>query len=238
MNLNSSDSSSTELIKMPSQELAALPELTPLDKMIAVGIKQLSVRDGKLPSTETLAEFLGLEASDIAGAFSKESFQAMTSQLGIPMESDRDSPNPRKVLTPIQVMVADAVLNPMDKRSIRQKLGEFGIKPATWQGWMTHNRPFIDYVNKKAGDDIGKIDYITNVKLTEMVADGDITAIKLVKELNGQLDKRLQIDFNINLFVVKLVEIIQIHVSSPEERNAIATAVEALAVEFIPKGMK
>lgn len=233
-----SEASSTELVKMAPDKLAELDELTQVDRMIAVGINQLSVQNGKLPEPEQLAEFLGLTVGDIQASFAKPSVQALTANMGVPMQFDRDTPNHRKVLTPIQVMVANAVLNHMDKRTVRQKLKEFEIKPSTWQGWMTHNKAFIDYINKKAGDDFAKLDYLTNVKITELIEDGDLAAIKLAKELSGQLTNKVQIDLNINLFLVKLVEVIQTHVSNPDERDAIATAVEALAIEFVPKGMK
>ena len=229
---------SDELLRATPTELADQDELTKDDKQIAASIQQYSIIHDKLPNVDELSDYTGYTVEVIYATMAKPNFEMILSQLGMDTFHPKShGVNPRKVLTPIQVMAANSVLNFHDKRTLRQKLGDFGIKTSTWNGWMDTNWALQEYVQKKAGGDLMKLDYITNVKLAEAVGEGDMIAIKLVKELTGKHTPRIQVDLNVGLLLTRLVEIIQVRVEDPSLRAIIANDVRELGKELMPGGV-
>lgn len=204
-------------------------------KKVLAALQQIWFNTNKIPTIAQLCLYTTVSAAEVEQCFTNNTFLLAASQAGIPV-SDSENDNPHVALSLIQIQVANALLNHMDKRSVRQKLSEFGIKAATLKGWMAHT-PFKNYINNRAGSDLLSLDWLSNTKLTELVEEGDLAAIKLAKELTGKLTQKVQVDVNLNLFLIRLVDIITARVEDPTLRELIAIDVESLALEFMPKGM-
>lgn len=226
---------SLPLHRVSSVDLNTLEPLTANDKRVLASLQQLWFNHNRVPSYEQLSDYTKLPVEDIKTSFNKNAFLLSATQAGIPV-SDEENLNPHVALSLVQVQVANALLNHMDRRTIRQKLAEFNVKSVTLKGWMAH-KPFKDYINNRAGSDLTNLDWLTNTKLTELVEEGDLAAIKLAKELVGKLTQKVQVDVNLNLFLIRLVDIISARVSDPIIRELIAEDVEKLAMDFMPKGM-
>lgn len=136
--------------------------------------------------------------------------------------------NHTEILTREQLIVANMVLNIADKRSIREKLKDVGIKPAAYQAWM-NDPTFVGYVRRRAEQLFNTADSKARLALVEGIEAGDFQSTKLYLEMRGLYNPRVDINLNVEQVLVRVVDIIARHVDDAVVLEAIATEIEGLA---------
>lgn|SRR5512138_234240 len=133
---------------------------------------------------------------------------------GIPFEQHTQSE-----LTGQQQAAALTVANFVDKRSVKDKLDELGILPATYYAWL--NDPnYRNFVQSLADRNLDNVDPIAKTEFVKKVQDGEAWAIKFYMENTGVLKNNDTPQSEI--IIMKLIEIMQKHIKNPVLLNAIA----------------
>lgn len=136
-------------------------------------------------------------------------------------------------LDPLQVVVANMILNTTDRRSERKKLEEAGVSPQRYAAWK--NQPeFKEYLKKRAQSVFGDLDVAAHMSMSRMIADDNVQAVKLFYEMTGLYTPKSEVNVkvNVNLILVKIVEVIARHVE-PEVAIKIADAIEVETRELM-----
>lgn len=134
---------------------------------------------------------------------------------------------PDDMISPKQSLVASLVLNPQDKRTIREKLKQIGVKASEYNGWMNDDN-FVKYMRDKAKAIFDAADSAAFIGFTKLLENADKESIKLYFEMKGIYNPKLSVDINIQGLVIQLVEIVTKHVQDPDTLVAIANEVDRL----------
>jgi hypothetical protein len=153
-----------------------------------------------------------------------------------------------RALSPIQLLVANSILDLIDQRSYKKKLQDFGISTQTYQRWL-RDKNFVTYLNTMSENLLGDAQYEASLALRDKVAAGDLSAIKFYMEYTGRHDVRPESNgttVNINNggepkdikgLLVKVLEIVTEECDGPTafriaERMKEATAIHAMAMDL------
>lgn len=153
-------------------------------------------------------------ATIIAKILASDEFTDAAVARGIPWDNFNG-------LTAEQMLVAQIVTNPTDKRPLRAKLKSAGVTYAQYRAWM-HQPVFSQYMNRITEGML--VDHIPdfNTVLTNKALSGDINALKYVNELSGRHDPNRQQVLDLQAIVQNLLEIIQRNVTDPATFQRIA----------------
>lgn len=187
------------------------------------------------PSQEEIEEGLVISQTEIAFHFESEAVLKHITARGIDPTQTKD-PNTTKAkskrrgqlgrLTDIQLATASLVLNPSDRRSLKEKLDALGVSPATYNGWKK-NKVFMDYLSKQGEQLFGENMPEVHNALTTRATQGDIRATKLLYEVTGRW-RGVQQDNqgDVKMLLIALIEILQKHVKDPVVLQAIAADIQ------------
>lgn len=138
------------------------------------------------------------------------------------------------ILEPMQLVVANAMLDLVDTRSQKKKLQDLGISTAKFNIWIKDPK-FQAYLKKRAEDMLGENQHEAHLSLLDKVRMGDIKALELYYEMTGQYTRASAsgnggsnqvIEFN-NL-LVKILEIINDEVDDADTAMKIAERFKSL----------
>jgi hypothetical protein len=144
----------------------------------------------------------------------------------------RAVPNPlvepveTKGLTAQQILVANMVLNSMDKKSMREKLKTVGVSSQTYYAWM-NNPNFANYIQARSERMFTQSEWQIRQALVETAADGDVSAIKLYMEMIGKYVPRMEHSVNLEGLLSQVVEIVSYFLEK-EQMLEFANMVEIL----------
>jgi hypothetical protein len=122
-------------------------------------------------------------------------------------------------ITDQQQAAALTVANFTDKRPIAEKLDQLGILPATYYAWL-NDPAYRNLVQTMADQNMTNVDPIAKTEFVKKVQDGDWNAIKLYMEQTGTLKNNETPQSEI--IIMKLIEILQIHIQDANVLGAIA----------------
>lgn len=178
---------------------------------------------GNLPSEQFTADSLGLTLERVQKARSFDRFTASLTKRGVLIDKEAES-----VLTPTQILAANMVLNVFDNTSIRQNLELLGVTTAQFSAWQ-RDPVFQAYLKKRGELLYENSEFLAYKSLIQAVQRGDMKAIQLFFEMKGIYNPKLEITFNVNQVLTKVVEVISRHVDSPEIIEIIAKEIEEVA---------
>lgn len=213
-----------------SSTITKLPELTTRDELkISAAIQQLFWSEGSIPSVEKVTETLNgaYPVELVQDYFSSQDFQDKLERLGLKEDSVSG------LLTPEQLLVANAELNFLDRRSIRQKLDEINkatgldIKTSRYQAW-TRDPVYRNYVASRVEDLFKNVDVEAYKTLIKAVQGGDLKAVEMLFTMKGKYSKTINVNLNVEQVLVKVIEIVARHVDDPEVLENIAGEIEVL----------
>lgn len=213
-----------------SSTITKLPELSSRDSLkISAAIQQLFWTEGSLPSIQKVAESLNgaYPVEAVEEFFNSQDFQSKLERLGIKEDSARG------LLTPEQLLVANAELNFLDRRSIRTKLDEINkatgleITTSRYQAW-TRDPAYRNYVASRVEDLFKNVDVDAYKALIKAIQGGDLKAVEMLFTMKGKYSKTININLNVEQILVRVVEIIARHVEDQEVLEAIAGEIEIL----------
>lgn len=122
-------------------------------------------------------------------------------------------------LGPVQLLVANALLDVADTRSIKKKLQDNGVSLAKYQSWLRDEK-FNSYLKTRAEQLLGSHQHEARLALMDRVSRGDVKAIQFYLELTGEYvpdrGNNSAAQFaDIQGLLVKVVEIISDEVDDP-----------------------
>lgn len=132
-----------------------------------------------------------------------------------------------KLLTPMQLIVANTILDTIDTRSEKKKLQDLRVSTATYQSWCA-DPVFRDYIVARAEKLLGPAQADAHLALVDQVKAGNLAAIKYYNDLVGRFTQdsggvnvnvgtnASKQDFKLLLF--RILEIIQDEVDDPQAK--------------------
>jgi hypothetical protein len=178
----------------------------------------------RFPTDQELRRVLKLRGmnwreNDIQYLLGHKLFDEMLADRGIRRHGAED-------LAPEQIVAVTTFLDVSDRRSLPRKLAALGIKSTAWNGWMK-DPAFKKYIEKQAQELFASGLPVAHEALMRQVAAGDIRAIKLYYDKFGfGADVQQGNVQDIRLITVRLIEVIQRHVTDPEVLKKIANDFE------------
>jgi hypothetical protein len=196
-------------------------------------LEQYWYEHGALP-TKDYCTNLGLDTNNLWANFSKPAFRDAVLSRGISLATLEFAPgDPRgKLLTEEQLAVANVMLDLRDNRSQKKKLQELQIPTQKWEAWL-RDPAFSHYIRTRAENALGDNQHEAHLALVERVRSGDVSAIKYFNELTGRYLPQRSNNVDVGLVLLRVVEILQKHISDPELQEAIGQDLMQLAAVTI-----
>lgn len=115
-------------------------------------------------------------------------------------------------LTPIQLVVANKLLDLYDTRSPRKKMQDLGVSSAQYSSWM-RDPEFSSYLQQRAESMLGDTQHEAMLALMDKVQAGDLNAIKYYHELTGRFTPASSREVGSNAgdlqnMVIRIIEIV------------------------------
>jgi hypothetical protein len=197
--------------------------LTDLEVKILSLLDQRFWETGYVVSNDKVSADLRCSEQAVKKAWSKPEFRQALIARGVDL-----SPGESKdILTPTQVILANLLLNAHDKRSVREKCELVDVSSQQYNAWMRQTS-FSGYLRKRAESAFAATDSVAYTALSNLVENGDFNGIKLFFEMRGIYNPKMQVEVNVELVVVRLIEIVARHVTDPLVLQAIAAEIETI----------
>lgn len=197
--------------------------LTDNEVKIVTYIDQRFWETGGLVADELILQDCKVSQNVLKNAWKKAEFRQALIARGVDLTPETS----KQLLTPTQVLLANMLMNTHDPRSIREKLELVNVSTQQYQAWL-RQPGFSQYLRKRAESAFASTDFQAYQSLSKLVEEGDINGIKLFFEMRGIYNPKMQVEVNVEVVVMKLVEIVAKHVKDPEVLNAIATDLETI----------
>ena len=120
-----------------------------------------------------------------------------------------------------QLAAANLLLDFSDNRSQAAKLKAIGVSTQRYTAWL-RQPAFSGYLRERAEGLINNSQHEAHTSLLRAVQNGRMDAIKYYNEVTGRYNPKDQEAINLTAILVKVVEILQIHVKEPEVLRAVA----------------
>jgi hypothetical protein len=138
--------------------------------------------------------------------------------------------NPVKsdTLTAEQMATIQVLLDISDKRTITDKLKSLGVSQSKYYGWKK-NQLFMEAYREASEALYGEALPEVHRSLIQEAVNGSFVHQKLMLAISGRWDEKKQAEqMNVKFVLMKVLEIIQTHVSDPETLQAIAGEFESI----------
>lgn len=195
------------------------------DKEIIAYIEQeyYTSPSGKIPTQEEIAKALDLSIERVRSAWTRDEFKSTLVDRGLEYIERGNG-----ILSPTQIMFANALLNTNDKSSVRQLLELFNVKSTQYHAWL-REATFQSYLRTRAEQIFEASDYEAYKALVRAVSSGDVNAIKFFFELRGIYNPKLTVNINIRSVMTEVIRVITDNVKDPQVIEAIATELEKIS---------
>lgn len=195
---------------------------------VMIYIEQIYHESGDVPTNEKLAEVTGVGLDTIRNYWQNEDFRKALQARGIVADCITDT----KALTYAQLMMANMLMNPTDKRSLRDKVKDpsvaaFDLTVQQVQGWMRSGF-FQDHLRKRGQALYAGAEPAAYKNFVSAIEAGDQKAITQYFEMKGIYNPRVNIEVNVSMILARIVEIVTRHVKDPVTLQCIATELDGL----------
>jgi hypothetical protein len=180
-----------------------------------------------LPTFEQCSDAVGISRVEYERLWNNQKVARYLSGIGLDVERIRSATN---VLTPIQLLTINTMLDYNDKRPDARKLKELNVSTKQWQAWRS-DPAFADYIKARVENIVGGDTDEIDRALFDRARAGDISAIKYINEYTGRYRPQTEAGFDPRLFLIKIQEIILRYVQDRDTLQLIAKDLEQLAVE-------
>lgn len=187
--------------------------------------EQLWWEHGQLPTDEKVAEKTGVSIETIKSYWKQEQFRTALQHRGVDINPERSA----GLLTLTQLNLANMLLNTHDTRSVREKLNEVNVSPQQYHAWL-RTPAFQQHLAKRGEEMFKSADWEAYEALVGAVRGQDVSALKLFFEMRGIYTPKSVQEINIDVVLVRVVEVIARHVRDPETLQNIATDLELIEV--------
>ena len=213
------------------------PQLTPDQLDFVTLLHQHWELYGELLGSERGEELYKVPARTFTKHLSTEAVQEALGERGVNLRSIQvDSSNPSEAwrsssLTPLQLVVANTMLDILDTRSDKKKLADMGVDTKKWNAWL-RDPGFYSYIRNRAEGLLSNSHHEALLALTDRVRSGDLGAIKLHLEMTNRFVPKtdtngISVDEVKNL-ITQMIEIVIDTVTNPAEAQEIAERMKGL----------
>lgn len=186
-------------------------------------IEQHWMQRGQFPSLRTISNKTGRSQIDVTYALKNPVVQTALESRGIEWQ-----PVPSDTLKPDQIATIQVLLDITDKRSIKEKLKSLGVTSARYYGWKKQPK-FMEAYRAASEAMYGESLPEVHRSVIQEAINGSYNHQKLMLAISGRWDeKKRDEQMNVRYVLMKVLEILQVHVDNPETLNAIAGEFEAI----------
>ena len=197
-------------------------KLSPGETDFVTFVEQVYLLQGELPGYDACNSAIGISRADYTRYWNSSKVRDYFTAVGI--ELDRLN---GQVLTPIQLLVINTLLDYNDTRPDHKKIKDLHVSTSTFAKWKA-DPAFQNYLASRVeklvngnGDEIDRA-------LFDAARSGDLQAIKYLNEYSGRYRQAGNEAVDINFIIVKIQEIVLRHVKDPETLAAIGRELELL----------
>lgn len=137
---------------------------------------------------ERLIEEYGYTLEEISSLYAAEEVKAALAERGILVDQirpDTSAVGKHAKLSPIQLIVANRLLDLTDTRSEKKKLQDCGVTTLQYTAWL-NDPEFTSYMRERAEGLLGSSQHEILLALMDKVKARDTSAIKLALEVTGR----------------------------------------------------
>lgn len=186
-------------------------------------IEQHWMKRGQFPSLRTISNKTGRSQVGVTYALKNPIVQTALTARGIEWQ-----PVPTDTLNAEQVATIQILLDITDKRSIKEKLKSVGVSSAKYYGWKKQPK-FLEAYREASEALYGESLPEVHRSVIQEAINGSYNHQKLMLAISGRWDeKKRDEQMNVRYVLMKVLEILQVHVDNPETLNAIAGEFEAI----------
>jgi hypothetical protein len=204
--------------------------LTEFETQLVTFLTQQYGLTGKLLTADRALQEFGIPAGEFTKAIENPNVRAALVERGIVFERFDESSWTSKSLTPIQLLVANSLLDLTDTRSQKKKLQDLETSTVTYQAWLK-DPVFKEYLHKRAEQLIGENQHEVDSALLDRVRAGDLKAIAYYNELTGrfvQASRTQSGNVDIQSIIVKIIEIVDECVTLQEDKLKVGQKLKQL----------
>lgn len=165
---------------------------------------QYLLHDGP-PTRKVAAHQFGVSEQRIQTLYSDPDVIAALRERGIFLKG-QTGPS-AGILTPEQLMYVNAILDTANPKTRKTVLRELGLNYQTVQAWG-RDPAFQNYLRERAENLIPDAVPEAHIALMNNVMRGDMSAIKLVYEMNGRWSSKTVGELNVEFLMQKIIEIL------------------------------
>lgn len=178
---------------------------------------------GEILSAEQAEKEFQIPVVKYTSAFANPDFRKALEEYGIVFQRFDKDDWTNKSLTPIQLLVANTLLDLTDTRSQKKKLQDSNVSTLTYNAWLK-DPVFKDYIHRRAEQLIGDNQHEVDTALLDRVRAGDLKAIQYYNEYTGRFVQQRANGSNVDIqgLLIKVIEIIDLHVTDADAKLAIA----------------
>lgn len=210
----------------------ALPSLTEFELQLVSFLDQQYQLTGVLLTADKALKEFGIPVGEFKRAFEKEQVKNALTERGVVFERFNEDWT-AKSLTPIQLLVANSLLDLTDTRTQKKKLQDLGVGTVTYNAWL-RDPVFKDYLHRRAEQLIGDNQHEVDTALLDRVRAGDLKAIAYYNEYTGrftQQSRTQSANIDVGSVIVKILEIIDEVVTAPSEKREISIKLKQLIAQ-------
>ena len=206
--------------------------LTP-DQIQFVTIADYEFNLGRF-NDEYLIEEYGYSKSELELLFGSDEVASALLERGIDVTRIRGTTEKHAKLSPIQLIVANRLLDLTDNRSDKKKLQDCGVTTLQYSAWLS-DPEFTKYMQERAEALLGSSQHEILLALMDKVKSRDTSAIKLALELTGRHvsqtgSNQSTSSHDISSIITRVVEIIIDEVEDQPTAMRIAERIQGLVI--------
>ncbi len=211
-------------------------ELTPASRETKIehcasAVYDWYVKYRRLPSPDEIFREYGqyfVDKREVESIFEETAFEKKVCRRGVPWKR-------YSALSARQLLVIEAVMNPMHKGTLSKRLKDAGTNWGEWRAW-NKNPQFKERVDRYAKDVLENSIPQLERALVNIAEGGDLNAIKYTFELTGRYNPAQQNAMEVKAVLAAVIEIITNHVRDRDVLSKIGTDLTALGMRALPSG--
>jgi len=183
--------------------------------------------ENRVPTINQTIKETGLANDTVRKVLASAGFQEACENRGInvPLEG--------KLLNPLQLALANTLLDFGDLATPGQKLKRLGISPRQYSAWLKQ-KAFKDYLSKRSEELFSDAMPEAHAALTRNIQNGDLASIKLFYEISGRWSSKTAGEVNIEFLMMKILDILYRHIPDPEVLKAVAEELGQISGAQVP----